>query len=237
MELASNAGRHELVGAGAFRSAAVRPLCAACGEAAESAACARCGAPLCAAHAPGIARRCDACEESYLALRLDRQRHPLPAAALVLSYLAAGAVVGVAGHVLAEAGVHAWALAVAAISGFAPLYVAGYRRGVLRARFLAERPGSPRLRLSRATERALARDASRPRQRWDELSIAAFTIACVGFYLPLVPLMSAILGGWAVRTWPRRGGKRGRELAIAALVLGLIFFTVHLLLLALLLAT
>ena len=127
----------------AYREQDARDLCASCGAFA-GAPCPRCASPLCAAHAPGDDRRCDACELAYLS------RETGTVSAIVVRLIVGAVLLGGAGafatHMARNGFIHGTSAQIAPLipSLAGMLFIlafalAPWLRRRLRARFLRER--------------------------------------------------------------------------------------------------
>jgi hypothetical protein len=216
------------VGQGAFRSTALRAICAVCGEPTSGESCVRCAAPLCAAHTPPFSsRRCSDCELAYDVLLRDRRQHPISLLMLFGCY-----IVAVAGALVAVwlfpgsgrwFGVVDWTLqaiallvVVLALAGM-PLYLSIYRRRRLRGIFLRERPDSRRATLSPATLRA-ERMRLAEIVPYDDLATGALALSIVFCVVPLLGLMGGVLGLYVFLTPEARETRRWKGRAVAAVI-------------------
>lgn len=216
---------------GAFRSGDVRPLCAVCGELAETAAgCLRCAAPLCSVHgAAAGTERCLGCEQSFELLHRDRRDNPVSRGLLALSFVVGPLAVALVAHLGSEGLFDPyWTLLAAALAAAMPLGIGVYRQRRLRPRFLQERPFARRLELP---DVVLDEPTAAPPP--SPLAITGFALS-VFFFLPLMPIAGVVVGAYALRDVRRDPTLAGRGLAIAGIAIGSIGTLLHLLYLGLL---
>ncbi len=119
-----------LAGSSAFRQVSLHERCVVCDEVTGGGRCRRCAAPRCEGHALPAGRRCERCEEDYRRT-LEQRRPDFPWYSLVVLCLGAGSC--------CEA-LPPWLALTLTMLVASPIAVFGYRRRLLRARFLDERP-------------------------------------------------------------------------------------------------